>query len=346
MTQKKEPTGKPAVIKEVNIGLLKDALLRLGQATRVTLARETGISQPTVNFLIKELTQKNVVLNLGMADSTGGRRAELYTLNLKQKHLVSVIVRKDALEYCVWDLELNRETEGIFAKTDDVSYAECLMGLLEKIFAGTDGIESVTVGVPGAVSDAGQIFAIPQIPEWEQFPLKEYLREQFDVNVTVVNDINAVAMGYLQSECKSACGDAARRKELIYLHVTKSGMGAGIIVDGKLFGGHGSFAGEVGYMRVADESIEERLLRGKDGERTEILARVVTNLICVLDPWKIVLGGGVTEKQAKEIRQKCQAYLPMREVPEFTVIADGIEYYFLGLGSLGLDSLDRELKLS
>ena len=58
MASKKEITGKPTVIKEVNRGLLKDALSRMGQATRVELSKYTGISQPTVNVLIREMTEK------------------------------------------------------------------------------------------------------------------------------------------------------------------------------------------------------------------------------------------------------------------------------------------------
>ena len=81
MRKDNEITGKPTVLKELNIGLIKAALGEHGQATRVEIAKLTGISQPTVNLLIKELIENETVLNLGAAPSTGGRRAEVYTLS-------------------------------------------------------------------------------------------------------------------------------------------------------------------------------------------------------------------------------------------------------------------------
>ena len=54
MTRKKELTGKPAVMKEINISLIVDALQTLGSASRVELCNYTKISQPTVNQLIRE----------------------------------------------------------------------------------------------------------------------------------------------------------------------------------------------------------------------------------------------------------------------------------------------------
>ena len=67
---RKEMTGKPAVLKEVNIGLIMDTLRRMGNATRVELSRETGISQPTINVLIKELTEKERLTDMKKEDQT------------------------------------------------------------------------------------------------------------------------------------------------------------------------------------------------------------------------------------------------------------------------------------
>lgn len=361
MESKKEITGKPTVIKEVNIGLLKDALADLGQATRVELAKRTGISQPTVNVLMKEMVEKKIVLNLGVADSTGGRRAEVYTLNLKRKHIASIIIKQDSLEYCIFDLELHQEAEGKLSLKENITYTEFLTELLKKLLDATDDIKAITVGVPGAVSKEGNIFAIPQIPEWEQFDLKTYLEEKTGCDVVVVNDINAVAMGYLKAEKGKASQEDV--KELVYLHVGEKGLGAGIMIDGKLHCGCNSFAGEVGYMQVAEDSIEGQLSREEklqteselSGEgglsmkgctgRAKLFAKVITNIICVLDPQKIVLGGRVTRELSEKIQDECRRHLPLKNLPEFTVIGDNTAYYFMGLGTMGQELLDHQLRL-
>ena len=109
MRKDNEITGKPTVLKELNIGLIKAALDECGQATRVEIAKMTGISQPTVNLLIKELIADETVLNLGAAPSTGGRRAEVYTLNQKKSAIALVAVMGSFFEVSVTDMELRVE---------------------------------------------------------------------------------------------------------------------------------------------------------------------------------------------------------------------------------------------
>lgn len=153
---RKEMTGKPAVLKEVNIGLIMDTLRRMGNATRVELSRETGISQPTINVLIKELTEKEIVCSLGAGDSIGGRRAEIYTLNWKRNHYIAIAADRNGFQYCVFDLALNKETEGACARKDEMTCTEQLTELLGTLLAQTDDVTAIAIGVPGAVSSPGQ----------------------------------------------------------------------------------------------------------------------------------------------------------------------------------------------
>ena len=337
----KEMTGRPAVLKEVNIGLIRDALQRMGQATRVELCRETGISQPTINVLIKELTEKEIVCSLGMGDSGGGRRAEIYALNWKRNHCIAIAADQSGFQYCVFDLAFQKEMEGMCQRQNGMSCTEQLTQLLGTLLEQTKGVTAVAIGVPGAVSSTGRIFAIPQIPEWEQFELKSYLEEKFDIDIVVANDINAVTMGYFQAQ--QHAGSSV--KELVYLHVGEKGLGAGILIDGKLHCGCNSFAGEVGYMQIAQDSIESQLSHMRDEERGNVLSKVITNMICVLDPQQIILGGRVTEEMAEQIGKACQEALPLKNMPVFTRLSDSRDYYFGGLGTLGWELADHCIRL-
>lgn len=337
----KEMTGRPAVLKEVNIGLIRDALQRMGQATRVELCRETGISQPTINVLIRELTEKEIVCSLGTGDSIGGRRAEIYALNWKRNHCITITVDGSGFAYCVFDLAFEREAEGTFPKQNEMTYTGQLTQLLETLLEQTEGVTAVAVGVPGAVSVDGQVFAIPQIPEWEQFELKSYLEERFEIDIAVVNDINAVAAGYY----KAAQDTGSSVRELAYLHVGEKGLGAGILIDGKLHCGCNSFAGEVGYMQVSEESMESQLARAGEEQRMILLARVIANMICVLDPQQIVLGGRVTAVMAEQMENWCRKVLPLKQMPMFTLITDSGDYYFEGLATLGWEVADHSIRL-
>lgn len=338
---RKEMTGKPAVLKEVNIGLIQDTLLRMGQATRVELSKETGISQPTINVLIKELTEKKMVCSLGTGDSIGGRRAEIYTLNWKRNHCIAIAADQSGFQYCVFDLAFEKETTGTYTKQNEMTYTEQLTELLNTLLEQTENVTAVAIGVPGAVSSTGRIFAIPQIPEWEQFELKMFLEQKFDIDVVVANDINAVAMGY----CKAEQNAGSSVKELVYLYIGERGLGAGIMIDGRLHCGCNSFAGEVGYMQITPDSIEAQLSQLCDEERGELLSKIITNMICVLDPQQIVLGGRVTKTLAEQIEKLCQESLPLKKMPVFTLITDSRDYYFGGLGTLGQELSDHRIRL-
>lgn len=375
MSQSKERTGKPALLKELNIGLIMDALQKKGQATRVELAALTNLSQPTVNLLIGELVKDQIVLSLGIAESTGGRRAEVFALNAKRAALAAIVIKQDRIEAVVTDLNLHSELHELRMRSEGVSCTEELFSLLRLLFEKRPEIRAVCVGVPGSVSEEGEVFSIPMIPEWEHFALKNELESRFPVLVCVMNDMNAIAAGYLPDRAER---EEEQRRNFVYLHAEGAGMGAGIVIDGRLYSGFRSFAGEVGSMMLgtAEKAAEvtkaagsragieekktkisletaysevsvEGYMRNAAGhaQRIAILTAAAVNLICVLNPEEILFGGEVTKKAAAEISEGCRAYLPETVLPRFQVIADYQKDYFNGLCRQGRELLSRHIQV-
>lgn len=375
MSQSKERTGKPALLKELNIGLIMDALQKKGQATRVELAALTSLSQPTVNLLIRELVKAQTVLSLGIAESTGGRRAEVFALNAKRAALAAIVIKQDRIEAVVTDLDLHSELHELRMRSEGASCTEELISLLRQLFEKRPEIRAVCVGVPGSVSAEGEVFSIPMIPEWEHFALKDELESRFPVLVCVMNDMNAIAAGYLPDRAER---EEEQRKNFVYLHAEGAGMGAGIVIDGRLYSGFRSFAGEVGSMMLgtAEKAAEVTKEAGSRGGREEqttkrgaeraysevsvegymrnaadhrqriaILTAAAVNLICVLNPEEILFGGEVTMKAAGEIFEGCRAYLPETVLPRFQVITDYQKDYFNGLCRQGRELLSRHIQV-
>lgn len=344
MQQKNELTGKPALMKELNMGLITDALEQYQKMTRVELAAVTQISQPTVNMLIRQMLEDKTVISLGEAKSTGGRKAEVFALNHKRSEIASFIVRESCFEYIVTDLELNEEASGRVEREEDQSFLDQLCQMIRNIREEHRHIDAVTVGVPGAVSEEGNVFAIPVIPEWEGINLKQALEREFSLPVMVINDINAIAVGY--SYC---CQDGT--KNLVYLHAGSTGIGAGIMIDGKLYPGCKSFAGEVGYMQLGEELVRAECKMGDPGRdihRIVLLEKMVANIICVLNPEKIVIGGGdISTELFAHIREGGLKCLPEDILPDFVIIeGSGTDYYFKGLGKSGKELLDQNIRLA
>ena len=90
----------------------------------------------------------------------------------------------------------------------------------------------------------GVILTPPNLPTWHHFPIVDYIRESFGLNATLENDANACAV----AEWRFGAGRGAMN---MIFFTFGTGLGAGLILDGKLYGGSNGNAGEFGHIRLA-----------------------------------------------------------------------------------------------
>ncbi|MDD3155209.1 MAG: ROK family protein [Victivallaceae bacterium] len=95
-------------------------------------------------------------------------------------------------------------------------------------------------------SRRGIIQSPPNLPGWDDIPVVEMLRRDFDCPVRLQNDANACAV----AEWKYGAGRGT--ENMIFL-TFGTGLGAGLILDGKLYSGTNDMAGEVGHIRLAEQ---------------------------------------------------------------------------------------------
>ncbi len=336
---KRELTGQPNVMKEVNKGLIKTTLQRLQMATRVELSLETKISQPTVNMIVNELLAEKVVVESGMAKSNGGRKAVLYSLNTKIWSVLSIVVEKHELQFAVTDLNNEVMDRGSF-KHKNVWTIESLTAKIEEIVKERKNIRALSVGVPGSVSDEGVVSAIPRVECLEGFSLKRHLEELFDLTVSVRNDINTIALGYYAARPES-------ERDLACIHMGET-LGAAMIIDGKVVNGAGNFAGEIGYMQVGTKlrSKELRLFELSEKQAILTVSKIMINLICLVNPAVLLMSGYVpTEEQKAAVLENCSATVPEGILPEIIFLEDERSWYMKGLAQAGLDSMNSDVRL-
>jgi glucokinase len=117
-------------------------------------------------------------------------------------------------------------------------------------------ISGIGVGIPGPLDPReGIVYNPPNLPGWETVPLRDMLKERLqlkpETSVVLVNDANAAAL----AEFKFGAGSPQHRgkskkiKHLVYLTVS-TGVGGGVVVDGKLFVGSLGLAAELGHMVI------------------------------------------------------------------------------------------------
>ncbi len=126
---------------------------------------------------------------------------------------------------------------------DYPSWRELLDALLEHVPAGKYEAVGVSCGGP-LDSERGLILSPPNLPGWDEVPIVAYLEEKLGIPAFVQNDANACAL----AEWRFGAGRGCRN--MIFL-TFGTGLGAGLILGGRLYAGTNDMAGEIGHVRAA-----------------------------------------------------------------------------------------------
>jgi glucokinase len=133
---------------------------------------------------------------------------------------------------------------------------EATQAMLAQVAQAGRVVDALSVSIGGPLDIArGIIYSPPNLPGWDAIPLKELLQERFRLPVFVEHDGNAGAL----AEWRFGAGRGAR--DLIFLTLG-TGLGGGIILNGRIHRGASDLAGEVGHMRIA---LDGPLVYGKRG---------------------------------------------------------------------------------
>ena len=112
-------------------------------------------------------------------------------------------------------------------------------------------VEGIGIGVPAIVdTKTGTVYEVVNIPSWDEVPLKNILEDKYKIPVLVNNDANCFALG------EKYFGEGKDYDDVVGL-ITGTGVGAGIIINGKLYSGQDCAAGEFGEIIYLDKNIEE-----------------------------------------------------------------------------------------
>ena len=227
--------------------LLRDGMPR----TRAQLAKATGLGRSTVAARVEELMQAGLITAVADADSTGGRPPSQFALNPAAKVVVAVDIGASHTTVAVTDL-----TGGILGeRTGQLEVAqgpepvltwvaETALDLITETGLTKDRIAAVGMGVPGPVEyPAGRPTNPPIMPGWDRFDVPDWVQQHLQVPVLVDNDVNISALGE-----RSVAWP--KTDHLIFVKVA-TGIGAGIVSDGRLLRGAKGIAGDIGHVRVA-----------------------------------------------------------------------------------------------
>jgi glucokinase len=119
--------------------------------------------------------------------------------------------------------------------------ARCVRDAVDECDRDIKQVKAVGIGAPGTIDTAaGRVLFAPNL-NWEDVPLKKSLEKELSLPVFVENDANAAMLGVYETELDS------KPRHVIGIFLG-TGVGGGIILDGKLFSGFNGTAGEIGHM--------------------------------------------------------------------------------------------------
>ncbi|MFD2741978.1 MULTISPECIES: ROK family transcriptional regulator [Sphingobacterium] len=234
-------------------------------------------SIPNITGIINRLLDANLVVEQGLAPSTGGRRAQRFALNVAQlPYVLSIAIDQYYTSFGVYDISGNPicAIKNIYNPLKNTKEAfnkliECCRTFVAQY--GRQQICMIGLSMPGFIdSRTGVNNSYPQSDSFHN--LREGLQRLLDVPVVVENDSVAIAMA------EKSFGAQKYAKDLLVVNLNW-GVGLGIIIDGKLFKGHSGHAGEFSHIPLADTEL--LCSCGKRG-CLEVSASLITALTAVV----------------------------------------------------------------
>jgi predicted NBD/HSP70 family sugar kinase len=280
-------TATPRMARAINDRLALDLLLDRGPLTAPQLRALTGLSRPTVSDLIERLRVNGLIEVAGESgDDRRGPNARLYGIVAGRAHVAGVDVRRDVVNVIVADI--TGRPVGSAVRSLDEDLPVLVAGAVAEA-AGPRTMHAVVVGAPGMVDpQTGDLTPVNDVPGWRP-SLLSALRHRVGAPVILENEVNLAAIA------EHRAGAAQGRQDFVLLWLD-DGVGAAVVLGGKLRRGVSGGAGEIGFLQVPEVSLGD-LTEAESVRRLEPdvlaarIAQVAFTLVAVLDPGLVVLGG-------------------------------------------------------
>jgi predicted NBD/HSP70 family sugar kinase len=235
------------------------ALRDEGTISRADIARRTGLSRSTVSSLVADLQADGLVVERPEPGSAfgaqGGRPPILLSFDASAGAAVGIDFGHSHLRVAVSDLASTILAERIRPLDTDHDAQEGLDAAAELVTqaladAGVprSAVIGAGMGLPGPIEPDGVVGSSAILPGWIGMTAEAEMRRRLDIPVMVDNDANLGALA------EAAFGAGRDAGDLIYLKVS-SGIGAGLILNGRLYRGSQGLAGELGHVLVDPEGI-------------------------------------------------------------------------------------------
>lgn len=234
--------------RRANLRTTLELVSRHGATSRAEIARRTGLSRAAVSSLVTELIEQSLLRELGRGESAGGKPPTLLALNERAREVVAVDLGHQPFQAALIDLtghiHERATAETTLVPPTGTTAVDVAGELVETMLArATAPVLGIGIGSPGVIAPDGRVLEASNLA-WHGLDLAAELRQRFDIPISVANDSAMAALAEFRRHPTD--------RNLILVKLGR-GVGAGLVLDGVLYRGQHSAAGEIGHVRVVDD---------------------------------------------------------------------------------------------
>ncbi|WP_282699418.1 ROK family transcriptional regulator [Streptomyces sp. CC219B] len=263
--------GTPSVLRAMNDRAALDLLLEHGPLSRTRIGKLTGLSKPTASQLLTRLEAAGLVLATGTTAGRPGPSAQLYEVNPAAGYAAGLDVTPERVLAAVADItgrtvgRCEVPTPGRRAAQPVVrQVTDALDGAVKAAGLTRDDVRRLVIGTPGAFDPGtGRLRYAAHLPGWHSPSLLDDLAAALPMPVEYENDVNLVAVA------EQRLGAARGHQDFVLLW-NEAGLGAALVLGGRLHRGFTGGAGEVGFLPVPGAPLVRQVARANSGGYQEL----------------------------------------------------------------------------
>jgi N-acetylglucosamine repressor len=237
--------------KTLNSQLVLKLIYDRGKISRADVARETQLTRTTVSKVVAQLMSQGLVEEVGHGESAGGKSPILLSVVNNSYHIIGIDLASDEFRGAVVNLrgEIIRAVAFPISSPSGDAALALVYKLIDTLLASSDRpVLGLGFGTPGLIDTEEGIVRQAVNLDWQGLALGQLLKARYHLPVYLVNDCQAAAL----AEFTYGGWHTARNLAVIKIG---QGIGAGLVLDGRLFVGDGSSAGEIGHMLVVENGL-------------------------------------------------------------------------------------------
>ncbi|RWZ59023.1 ROK family transcriptional regulator [Halobacillus fulvus] len=242
--------GSFQLMKSMNRSIILNMIREEGPISRADIAKQTRLTPPTVSNIVKELISTQFVIETTQGVSKGGRKPTLLAINADQFYTLGVDVGTLQMKFVVTNLygQLKDHTSldiAPFPSHEDIlnTMKKGIHQLLNSEKNEKEKFLGIGVGMHGIVDPGEGVSLFAPAFQLHNIPIKQVLEEEFDMIVKVENDARTMTLG------EYWFGHGNDADNMVGVNVG-NGIGAGMMVKGRLFHGENNLAGEIGHITI------------------------------------------------------------------------------------------------